>query len=84
MSTGNGSATRTGPGQAIQPLGAQLATSVGTLLAAAVVAFVVAAPFAWLLMLFLGNLGVERAGFWECLPGGVLVGALVATGKGKT
>lgn len=55
-----------------------IAASIATLLAVAVIAFVVAAPFAWLVMLFLGNLGRTDMGFWACLPGGGLVGALVA------
>lgn len=56
---------------------ASITTSVATLVAVALVAFVAAAPFTWLLMLFLGNAGLH-VGFWGCLPGGVLVGLLVA------
>lgn len=58
-------------------LSTSITTSVATLVAVALVAFVAAAPFTWLLMLFLGNVGTH-IGFWGCLPGGVLVGLLVA------
>lgn len=56
-----------------------VATSLGTVVALAVVMFAIAAPFGWLLMLFLGNLGVG-IGFWGALPGGALIAALFAAG----
>jgi hypothetical protein len=36
-------------------------------------------PAAWLLMLFLGNLGLQL-GFWGALPGGILITFFVAGG----
>jgi hypothetical protein len=30
-------------------------------------------PATWLLMLFLGNLGVSQVGFWGALPAGILL-----------
>ena len=38
-------------------------------------------PAAWLLMLFLGNLGL-LLGFWGALPGGILITFFVAGGLG--
>lgn len=40
-----------------------------------VLALVVAAPATWILMLFLGNLGLKMS-FFACLPGGILVGMI--------
>ncbi len=40
------------------------------ILAAAVVA---SFPATWLLMLFLGNLGITQIGFWGALPAGILL-----------
>jgi len=33
----------------------------------------------WLLMLFLGNVGLTTLGFWACLPGGLILAALLGT-----
>ena len=30
-------------------------------------------PATWLLMLFLGNVGLATVGFWGALPGGILI-----------
>jgi hypothetical protein len=42
-----------------------------------VVAIVASFPATWLLMLFLGNVGVH-VGFWGTLPGGILLTFFVA------
>ena len=39
------------------------------------IAVVMAVPVTWLLMLFLGNIGVH-VGFWACIPGGILLGLI--------
>ena len=46
-----------------------------TLILTFATALVLAAPVAWLLMLFFGNLGVH-IGFWGCVPGAILIGML--------
>jgi len=39
-----------------------------------IVAAVIASfPATWLLMLFLGNLGITQVGFWGALPAGILL-----------
>ncbi|HEX6785781.1 MAG TPA: hypothetical protein VF076_01175 [Acidimicrobiales bacterium] len=38
-----------------------------------VAAVVGSVPATWLLMLFLGNLGVTQVGFWGALPAGILL-----------
>jgi hypothetical protein len=35
-------------------------------------------PATWLLMLFLGNLGVSQVGFWGALPAGILLTSFFA------
>lgn len=52
------------------------------LIVIAVVAVVMSFPATWLLMLFLGNVGVH-VGFWGALPGGILLTFFVA-GTGAT
>ncbi len=47
------------------------------LLAAAVVFLVATFPATWLLMLFLGNIGVNLS-YWGTLPLGIIVSLLVA------
>lgn len=47
-----------------------------TLLVAAVVFLVTTFPATWMLMLFLGNLGLEMS-YWGTLPLGVLVSVLL-------
>lgn len=47
------------------------------LIAVVVMAFLFAAPSTWLLMLFLGNVGVPVS-FWGALPGGLLIGTLAS------
>ena len=37
-------------------------------------------PATWLLMLFLGNVGVTDVSFWGALPGGILLTFFVAGG----
>jgi hypothetical protein len=44
------------------------------LLAAVIASF----PATWLLMLFLGNIGVTQVGFWGALPGGILLTFFIA------
>ncbi len=46
----------------------------------ALVAIVASFPATWLLMLFLGNLGLAL-GFWGALPGGILI-TFFAAGSG--
>ena len=38
-----------------------------------VAAIIAAFPATWLLMLFLGNIGVTQVGFWGALPAGILL-----------
>jgi hypothetical protein len=47
-----------------------------TLLSAVVVFFIATLPATWLLMLFLGNLGLELS-YWGSLPLGVIASALI-------
>jgi hypothetical protein len=47
-----------------------------TLLSAVVVFFIATFPATWLLMLFLGNLGLELS-YWGSLPLGVIASALI-------
>ena len=49
-----------------------------TILAFIVVFLVATFPATWLLMLFLGNVGVH-VGYWGTLPIGILVSALLGT-----
>jgi hypothetical protein len=39
-------------------------------------------PATWLLMLFLGNLGVTQIGFWGALPAGILITFFIAGAGG--
>ncbi len=34
-------------------------------------------PATWLLMLFLGNVGLTAVGFWGALPGGILLTSII-------
>jgi len=43
-----------------------------------IVAVIASFPATWLLMLFLGNVGVTAVGFWGALPGGILLTSLIA------
>jgi hypothetical protein len=47
------------------------------LLAFAIIFLVATFPATWLLMLFLGNVGIH-VGYWGVLPLGILVSALVS------
>jgi hypothetical protein len=53
------------------------------LLAALVVFLVATFPATWLLMLFLGNLGVA-IGYWGSLPLGILVSVLLGSASAPT
>lgn len=53
------------------------------LLAALVVFLVATFPATWMLMLFLGNLGVN-IGYWGTLPLGVLVSVLLGSASAPT
>ena len=53
------------------------------LLAALVVFLVATFPATWLLMLFLGNLGVA-IGYWGTLPLGILVSVLLGSATAPT
>lgn len=53
------------------------------LLAALVVFLVATFPATWLLMLFLGNLGVTMS-YWGTLPLGVLVSVLLSSASAPT
>jgi hypothetical protein len=53
------------------------------LLAALVVFLVATFPATWMLMLFLGNLGVS-IGYWGTLPLGVLVSVLLGSASAPT
>jgi len=50
---------------------------IGNLLGAATVFLLATFPATWLLMLFLGNLGVSLS-YWGTLPLGILVSSLLA------
>ncbi len=50
---------------------------VRVILAAAVLFLVATFPATWLLMLFLGNVGINVS-YWGALPGGVLLGMLIS------
>ena len=52
-------------------------------LAAAVVFFVATFPATWLLMLFLGNVGLAL-GYWGTLPLGILVSVLLGSATAPT
>ena len=47
------------------------------LLTFTVVFFVATFPATWLLMLFLGNVGLTQLGYWGVLPLGILVSAFI-------
>ncbi len=53
------------------------------LLASAVVFLIATFPATWLLMLFLGNLGLGLS-YWGVLPLGILVSALLASASSNT
>jgi hypothetical protein len=53
------------------------------LLVGAVVFFIATFPATWLLMLFLGNVGLELS-YWGTLPVGILVSALLAGSSAST
>jgi hypothetical protein len=53
------------------------------LLAALVIFLVATFPATWLLMLFLGNLGVA-IGYWGTLPLGILVSVLLGSASAPT
>ena len=46
----------------------------------ALAALFATAPMTWLLMLFAGNVGFAQYGFWDLLPGGAILAALVCRG----
>ena len=49
----------------------------------AVVFLVATFPATWLLMLFLGNVGLT-VGYWGCLPMGILISALLGSATSST
>jgi hypothetical protein len=53
------------------------------LLAALIVLLVATFPATWLLMLFLGNLGVDIS-YWGTLPLGILVSVLLGSASAPT
>lgn len=53
------------------------------LLVGVVVFFIATFPATWLLMLFLGNVGLEQS-YWGTLPLGILVSALLAGSSAST
>lgn len=53
------------------------------LIAIIVVLLIATFPATWLLMLFLGNVGVH-VGYWGTLPLGILVSALLGGASGST
>ncbi len=53
------------------------------LLAALIIFLVATFPATWLLMLFLGNLGVA-IGYWGTLPLGILVSVLLGSASAPT
>lgn len=73
-----GVTSKESPAAATTDVATQIGASIATVMAVITVGFVVAAPFAWLIMLFLGNLGLTDVTFWDALPGGGLFGVLVA------
>lgn len=56
---------------------------VRVILAAAVLFLVATFPATWLLMLFLGNVGISVS-YWGALPGGVLLGMLISGAASPT
>ena len=50
----------------------------------AVVFLVATFPATWLLMLFLGNVGLEQVGYWGCLPMGILISSLLGSASSST
>ena len=52
-------------------------SGVRTLILAVVLFFIATFPATWLLMLFLGNVGLHQS-YWGTLPIGILVSALLA------
>lgn len=58
-------------------------TMIRGLLAALVVFLLATFPATWLLMLFLGNLGVA-IGYWGTLPLGILVSVLLSSASAPT
>lgn len=54
------------------------------LLIAAVVTVVASFPATWLLMLFLGNVGLTQIGFWGALPLGILVSLLIGAASSSS
>lgn len=50
------------------------------LIALALIVVVGSFPAAWLLMLFLGNVGLAEVSFFGALPGGILITFFVAGG----
>lgn len=59
-----------------------MATMIGGFIGLAATALIATAPFAYLIMLFAGNVGVH-VGYLGCIPAGFLFGFVMAKGKGK-
>ena len=57
--------------------------SIYALLVAAVLLAVASFPLAWLVMLFLGNLGVTYMTFWGSLPLGIILTVLAGAAAGE-
>jgi hypothetical protein len=54
------------------------------LIIVAVVTVVASFPATWLLMLFLGNVGLTEVGFWGVLPLGILVSLLIGAAASRS
>lgn len=60
-----------------------MASIIGSVLGLMIVGLFFAAPFTILLMMFLSHFPIHPGlGFWDCLPGGMLLG-LIASPTGK-
>jgi hypothetical protein len=61
-----------------------MSSLLGTLIGLTVVGILLGSPATVLLMMFLGNLPIHPSpGFWDCFPGGMLLG-LIITSAGKS
>ena len=54
------------------------------LLVVAAVTVIASFPATWLLMLFLGNVGLTQVGFWGVLPLGILVSLLIGAASSSS
>ena len=49
-----------------------------------VVTIVASFPATWMLMLFLGNVGLTEVGFWGVLPLGIVVSVLIGAAASRS